>query len=64
MHTTAGIGDGTRRRKPIRRIVIVAIVLLALIEPLVMYAALMRERAERRAVVDSSLSSSTLVSGN
>jgi len=44
--------------------VIVAIVLLALIEPLVMYAALMHERAQRRAVTDISLSSAALVSGN
>ena len=64
MHTTAGIGDGAPKRRPIRRIVIVAIVLLALIEPLVMYAALMHERAQRRAVADSSLSSSALVSGD
>ncbi|MFI5369037.1 MAG: hypothetical protein ACHQ1F_08485 [Spirochaetia bacterium] len=43
---------------------IVAIMLIALLEPLVMYAALMHERAERRAVAESSLSNSTLVSGN
>jgi hypothetical protein len=44
--------------------VIVAIVLVALIEPLVMYAALTHERAQRRAVTDGALSSSALVAGD
>jgi hypothetical protein len=64
MHTTAGIGDGTRKRRPIRRIVIVAIMLAALIEPLVMYVALTHERAQRRAVADSSPPNTALVSEN
>jgi hypothetical protein len=42
--------------------VIVAIVLVALIEPLVMYAALVHERAQRRAVTDSARATSALVS--
>jgi hypothetical protein len=42
--------------------VIVAIVLVALMEPLVMYTALVHERAQRRAVADSTLANSALVS--
>jgi len=64
MHTTVRIGDGTRKRRPIRRIVIVAILLAALIEPLIMYKALMNERAQRRAIVNSSLASPALISGD
>jgi hypothetical protein len=55
MHTAAGIRGGARRRRPIRRIVLFAILLLALVEPLIMYRSLVRERAQRRAVADSSL---------
>ena len=60
MHTAAGAGDGTRKRRPIRRIVILAILLVVLVEPLIMYRTLMQERAERRAVADSSLTGPNL----
>jgi hypothetical protein len=42
------------RRLRIRRIVIVALLLAALVEPLVMYRTLMREREERRTVAEAS----------
>ena len=64
MHTAAGIGAEREGDGLIRRIVLFAILLLALIEPLIMYASLMHERAQRRAVAESSLSGSALVSGN
>jgi hypothetical protein len=47
----------TGRRRPILRLVILALLLAALIEPLVMYRSLMRERAERRALVELTLQS-------
>jgi hypothetical protein len=40
-----------RRRRPVLRWVIIALLVAALVEPLVMYRSLMRERAERRAEV-------------
>jgi hypothetical protein len=42
------------RRLPIRRIVIIVLLLAALIEPLLMYRSLMREREQRRAVAEAS----------
>jgi hypothetical protein len=43
------------RRRPILRFVIIALLLAALIEPLIMYRSLMRERAERRALTEATL---------
>jgi len=60
MHATAGIGGGARhsgrsaRRPPIKRIVIVGLLLLALVEPLLMYRSLMRQREQRRQASESS----------
>jgi hypothetical protein len=51
------------RRRPILRFVILALLLAALMEPLVMYLSLMRERAERRANVELSLRSPPLADG-
>jgi len=64
VHTTTGIEDGRRKRRPIRRIVIAAILLVALIEPLVMYRALTHERAARRAVADSALANPVIDAGD
>jgi hypothetical protein len=52
-----GFGHGTRtgRRRPILRFVIIALIMAALIEPLVMYRFLQRERAERRALTEATL---------
>ena len=55
----AGIG----RRRPILRFVIVALLLTALIEPLVMYRSLMRERAERRAITEATLQTPSSTDG-
>ena len=61
MHVTAGFGGGPRRsgrsarRLTIGRIVIVGLLLLALIEPLLMYRSLMRQREQRRRASESSL---------
>ena len=61
MHATAGIEGGTRhsgrsaRRSPIGRIVIIGLLLLALVEPLLMYRSLMRQREQRRRASESSL---------
>jgi hypothetical protein len=41
-------GGKTRKHPSVRRIVIVAIVVLAIVEPLVMYHSLMRERDRRQ----------------
>ena len=60
MHATAGFGGGTRhsgrsaRRLPIRRIVIVGLLLLTFVEPLLMYRSLMRQREQRRQASESS----------
>jgi hypothetical protein len=62
MHTAEGI-RGNRRRRPIRRIVIIAIVLAVLIEPLVMYKALVNERAQRMALTGSSLANPAPLAG-
>jgi hypothetical protein len=43
------------RRRPVLRWVIIALLLAALIEPLIMYRSLMRERAERRAPAEITL---------
>ena len=64
MHTITGIEGRTRRRRPIRRIVITVLLLMALIEPLVMYSALTHERAERRAVADSALTNHGVDAGD
>jgi hypothetical protein len=50
-------GARTGRRRPILRVVIIALLLAALVEPLVMYRSLMRERAERRALTEITLRS-------
>jgi hypothetical protein len=63
MHTAEGI-RGNRRHRPIRRIVIIAIVLAVLIEPLVMYKALVEERAQRRALTGSSPANAALIAGD
>jgi ABC-type taurine transport system ATPase subunit len=55
MRTIAGIGGATRRRRPIRRFLIITVILLLLIEPLFMYRVLVRERAQRRMIAESSL---------
>jgi len=61
MNATAGLGEGSRqsgrsaRRPPIKRIVIVGLLLLALVEPLLMYRSLMRQREQRRQASESSL---------
>jgi hypothetical protein len=61
MHATAGLGGGARhsgrsaRRFPIGRFVIVGVLLLALVEPLLMYRSLMRQREQRRQATESSL---------
>jgi len=41
-------GGKPRRRSSVRRIVIVAIVVLAIVEPIVMYRSLVRERDRRQ----------------
>ena len=64
MRTTAGIDGRARRRRPIRRIVITVLLLVAFVEPLIMYSALTRERAERRAVADSALANPGVDAGD
>lgn len=69
MHATAGIGGGARhgrnaRRFPIRRIVIVGLLLLALVEPLLMYRSLMRQREQRRQASEGSLEVSASARAN
>ena len=58
-----GHGAGNGRRRPILRFVIVALLLTALIEPLVMYRSLMRERAERRAITEATLQTPSSTDG-
>ena len=60
MRNADGMGYGRRGslrkggRLPIARIVIIVLLLAALIEPLLMYRSLMREREQRRAVAEAS----------
>ncbi len=53
MRDTNERGARKTRRRRIVRIVIAALVFAAVIEPLVMYRVLVRERAERRAVAEA-----------
>ena len=61
MDATAGLGGGARhsgrtaRRPSIGRIVIVGLLLLALVEPLLMFKSLMRQREQRRQASENSL---------
>ena len=61
MNATAGLDGGTgesgrsARRPPVGRIVIVGLLLLALVEPLLMYRSLMRQREKRRQASESTL---------
>jgi hypothetical protein len=70
MHATAGLEGRTRhsgrsaRRLPLRRIVIVGLLLLALVEPLLMYRSLMRQREQRRQASESSLEVSASARAN
>jgi hypothetical protein len=50
-------GGRTRRRSSVRRIVIAAIVALAIVEPIVMYRSLMRERDRRQQAFAQTLQS-------
>jgi hypothetical protein len=53
MDASHGIGRGTHRRPPLRRLVLAAVLLVVLAEPIVMYRSLEHERAQRRvAAVD------------
>ena len=48
MHSTQSLRTGPRRRPRIWRIVIVAVLVAAIAEPIVMYLALAREKEQRR----------------
>ena len=48
---------GRTRRHPVLRIVIIAVLLLAIAEPLVMYRSLMRERDQRQQALAQTLQS-------
>ncbi len=59
MRDTNGAGARKARRRRIIRIVLGALVFAAVVEPLVMYRVLVRERAERRVVAEAPLAPST-----
>jgi hypothetical protein len=48
MRAESASGGKTRRHPTVRRIVIAAVLLLAIVEPVVMYRSLMRERDQRQ----------------
>jgi hypothetical protein len=52
MSTVMGSREQPRRKRTIRRIVIAAILLALIAEPIVMYKALQHERDDRRAAME------------
>ena len=52
MHSTEGLRSGTRRRPRIWRIVVLAVLIAAIGEPIVMYLALAREKERRQAATE------------
>ena len=55
MHSTEGLRGGPRRRPRIWRIVIVALIAAAILEPLIMYRTLARQKEMRRAAAELTL---------
>jgi hypothetical protein len=52
MHSTEGFRGGTHRRPRIWRIVVLAVLIAAIGEPIIMYLTLAREKEQRRAAAE------------
>jgi hypothetical protein len=58
MHSTEGLRSGSHRRPRIWRFVILAVLIAAIGEPIVMYLTLAREKEQRRTAAELTINAS------